>query len=454
MKHATTGVGEPADSGVHHGDPREVAVWVVAGVLGQGQGKGRSLTACLDQHTARIGDARDRAFARELCYGVVRWLPRLQACLDMLLEKPLREKEIVVRAVLLLGVYQLMYTRVAEHAAVAESVSLVRRVRKAWAAGLVNGCLRNFQRRRPRLTADLDHCDEGRYAHASWLVNATRDAWPHQWQQILDGNNEKPPLSLRVNARLCSRQDYLAVLSSNNIEAYPIAHTGHGLRLHQARDVDTIPGFGDGMVSVQDGAAQLAAGLLDLRPGMRVLDACAAPGGKSAHILEREPAVGELVAVDRDRDRLLRVQQNLQRLALEATVVCADAGAPGDWWNGELFHRILIDAPCSGSGVIRRHPDIKLHRRPGDIEEMAATQIRLLVALWPLLAPRGRLLYATCSYLPRENDHILAEFLAKHPDATDGPIQYAWGRATKHGRQVLPGEDTMDGFYYALLGKH
>ncbi len=454
MKHAARSVGEPADSGVHHGDPREVAVWVVAGVLGQGQGKGRSLTACLDQHTARIGDARDRAFARELCYGVVRWLPRLQACLDMLLEKPLRKKEIVVRAVLLLGVYQLMYTRVAEHAAVAESVSLVRRVRKAWAAGLVNGCLRNFQRRRSRLTADLDHCDEGRYAHASWLVNATRDAWPHQWQQILDGNNEKPPLSLRVNARLCSRQDYLAVLSSNNIEAYPIAHTGHGLRLHQARDVDTIPGFGDGMVSVQDGAAQLAAGLLDLRPGMRVLDACAAPGGKSAHILEREPAVGELVAVDRDRDRLLRVQQNLQRLALEATVVCADACAPGDWWNGELFHRILIDAPCSGFGVIRRHPDIKLHRRPGDIEEMAATQIRLLVALWPLLAPRGRLLYATCSYLPRENDHILAEFLAKHPDATDGPIQYAWGRATKHGRQVLPGEDTMDGFYYALLGKH
>jgi len=454
MKHAARSMGKPANLAIHDGDPREIAVWVVAGVLGQGQGKGRSLTACLDQHTARIGDARDRAFARELCYGVVRWLPRLQACLDMLLEKPLREKETVVRAVLLLGVYQLMYTRVAEHAAVAESVSLVRRVRKAWAAGLVNGCLRNFQRRRPRLTADLDHCDEGRYAHASWLVNTTRDAWPHQWQQILDGNNERPPLSLRVNARLCSRQDYLAVLSSNNIEAYPIAHTGHGLRLHQARDVDTIPGFGDGMVSVQDGAAQLAAGLLDLRPGMRVLDACAAPGGKSAHILEREPAVGELVAVDRDRDRLLRVQQNLQRLALEATVVCADAGAPGDWWNGELFHRILIDAPCSGSGVIRRHPDIKLHRRPGDIEEMAATQIRLLVALWPLLAPRGRLLYATCSYLPRENDHILAEFLAKHPDATDGPIQYAWGRATKHGRQVLPGEDTMDGFYYALLGKH
>lgn len=444
------------------GDPREVAVSVLACVMGrgkdqgkdQGKDKGRSLTACLDQHTAPMGDARDRAFARELCYGVLRWLPRLQACLDKLLEKPLRGKDTVVRTVLLLGLYQLMYTRVAEHAAVAESVALVRRLHQAWAAGLVNACLRNFQRRRPALTAELDRGDEGRYAHASWLVKATRDAWPRQWQQILDGNNERPPLSLRVNARRCSRQDYLADLDRDNIAASPIAHTEHGFRLHRARDVDAIPGFADGVLSVQDGAAQLAAGLLDLRPGMRVLDACAAPGGKSAHILEQQPAIGELVAVDRDPDRLLRVEQNLQRLALEATVVCADASKPDDWWNGELFQRILIDAPCSGSGVIRRHPDIKLHRRTEDIEQLATTQNRLLVALWPLLAPRGRLLYATCSYLPRENDQVLAEFLAKHPDATDGPMQVAWGRATEHGRQVLPGEDRMDGFYYALLGKH
>ena len=207
-------------------------------------------------------------------------------------------------------------------------------------------------------------------------------------------------------------------------------------------------------MSVHDGAAQLAAGLLDVGPGMRVLDACAAPGGKSAHILELQPEVGELVAMDRDAVRLQRVEQNLERLSLQGTVVCADAGAPGDWWNGESFQRILVDAPCSGSGVIRRHPDIKLHRRPADMDKLAAAQMRLLNALWPLLAPRGLLLYATCSYLPRENDRVLGAFLAKHPDASGGPMPYAWGRATGHGRQVLPGEDTMDGFYYALLGKH
>jgi 16S rRNA (cytosine967-C5)-methyltransferase len=439
----------PAPSPARDTDPREVAVAVVAAMLGQG----RSLTACLDEHAARLHAGRDKAFAAELCYGVARWLVRLQACLDMLVERPLREKDLLVRVVLLLGIYQLLHTRVAEHAAVAESVSLVRRVGKPWAAGLVNGVLRNFQRRRGQLIADLDASEEGRYAHPGWLVNATREAWRGDWQQVLDNNNERPPLSLRVNARLRSRDAYLAELSANNITASPINHTGHGLRLHEARDVEGIPGFGDGMVSVQDGAAQLAAGLLDLRPGMRVLDACAAPGGKTAHILEQQPALGELVAMDRDKHRLQRVRQNLQRLDLQATVVCADAGEPGEWWNGEPFHRILIDAPCSGLGVIRRHPDIKLHRRPGDISELAATQARLLAALWPLLAPQGVLLYATCSYLPRENDHVLADFLAKHPDACGGLMPYAWGRATEHGRQVLPGEDTMDGFYYALLGK-
>jgi 16S rRNA (cytosine967-C5)-methyltransferase len=441
---------DSADSRGQTGNPREAAVAVVAAMLGQG----RSLTACLEEHTALLAQGRDRAFARELCYGVARWLPRLQACLDMLVEKPLRRKDVVLRAVLLLGIYQLMYTRVAEHAAVAESVTLARRLDKPWASGLVNGVLRSFQRRREQLTADLDLLEEGRYAHPSWLVKATTEAWPRDWERILDGNNERPPLSLRVNGRRCSREEYLLRLSRDGIAASPIDHTRHGVRLHEPRDVAAIPGFGDGLVSVQDGAAQLAAGLLDVGQGMRVLDACAAPGGKSAHILELQPGVGELVAMDRDAARLQRVEQNLMRLSLQGTVVCADAAAPGDWWNGQLFQRILVDAPCSGSGIIRRHPDIKLHRRPADMDKLAATQLRLLGALWPLLAPRGLLLYATCSYLPRENDRVLAAFVAKHPDASGGPMPYAWGRAAAHGRQVLPGEDTMDGFYYALLGKH
>lgn len=431
-------------------DARGLALAVLVDMLA----RGRSLTEGLRERLTMLGDGRDRALASELCYGVARWLPRLDACLDLLMDKPLREKETQVRAILLLGLYQLMFTRVAEHAAVAESVALTRRSHKRWATGLVNAVLRNFLRRRARLEAALDRDERGRYAHPSWLVDATRDAWPQDWPSILDANNQRPPLAIRVNARRGSRTRYQDRLEREGIAAAPIAHTDHGLVLAEARDVHTIPGFGEGLVSVQDGAAQLAAHILDPQAEQRVLDACAAPGGKSAHMLEREPAIGELVAVDRDDLRLERVRENFERLGLRATVVCADAGDTRAWWDGMPFDRILADVPCSATGVIRRHPDIKLQRRPADVERLQAAQIRLLDALWPLLAPRGRLVYATCSYLPRENDHVLAEFLAKHPDATGGPIPYKWGRATEHGRQVLPGEDAMDGFYYALLGKH
>jgi 16S rRNA (cytosine967-C5)-methyltransferase len=440
----------PADPRIQVADPREVAAEVVTDVLT----RGRPLSAGLAEHVGAFEDPRDRAFARELSYGVARWLPRLQACLDLLMEKPLKEKDVAVRVVLLLGLYQLMYTRVPEHAAVTESVARVRRAGKPWAAGLVNGVLRSFLRRRAELTADLEDSVEGRLAHPAWLARLTADAWPEDWEQILQHNNERPPLALRVNGRRRTRQAYLADLADAGLAATPIAHTTYGVHLQVARDVEALPGFADGVVSVQDGAAQLAAGLLDVRPSMRVLDACAAPGGKSAHILETQPAAGELVAVDCDGDRIQRVMGNLERLGLAATVITADAGAPDAWWDGGVFQRILVDAPCSGTGVIRRNPDIKVQRRPGDVAALAAGQIRLLDALWPLLAPRGLLLYATCSYLPRENDHVLAEFLAKHPDAACSPMEHAWGRATRHGRQVLPGEDTMDGFYYALLGKH
>jgi 16S rRNA (cytosine967-C5)-methyltransferase len=359
-----------------------------------------------------------------------------------------------VRVALLLGLYQLMYTRVPEHAAVAESVEGVRRAGKPWATGLVNGVLRGFLRGRAALTAKLEDSVEGRLAHPAWLAGMSADAWPSDWERILGHNNERPPLVLRVNARRRTREAYLAELGEAGVAATPVAHAGQGVQLREARDVDAIPGFADGVVSVQDGAAQLAADLLGPQPGMRILDACAAPGGKSAHILETQPAIAELIAVDRDGDRLQRVRDNLARLDLDANLVAADAGEPNAWWDGGTFHRILLDAPCSGTGVIRRNPDIKVLRREADVDALAAGQARLLDALWPLLAPRGRLLYATCSYLPRENDHVLAGFLAKHPDAACGPMEYTWGRPTRHGRQVLPGEDAMDGFYYALLGKH
>lgn len=439
-----------ASTPVYADDARSLALAVVVDMLA----RGRSLTEALRERLVDLGDGRDRALASELCYGVARWLPRLDACVDLLLDRPLREKETQVRAILLLGLYQLMFTRVAEHAAVAESVALTRRAGKRWATGLVNAVLRNFLRRRSQLESALDGGEQGRYAHPSWLVDATRDAWPRDWPRILDANNQRPPLSLRVNARRGSREQYRHRLERAGIAAAPIAHTEHGLVLDEARDVQTLPGFGEGLVSVQDGAAQLAALLLSPQAEERVLDACAAPGGKCAHMLELEPAIRELLALDHDHVRLARVHDNLERLGLRATMMCADAGDPSAWWDGVPFDRILVDAPCSGTGVIRRHPDIKLHRRPADVERLHARQVRLLDALWPLLAPRGRLVYATCSYLPRENDHVLAEFLAKHPDATGDPIPYQWGRATEHGRQVLPGEEAMDGFYYAMLGKH
>lgn len=431
-------------------DPRQVAGQVVVDMLAGN----RSLAASLAEHDADFDDARDRAFARELCYGVARWLPRLQTCLDELLERPIKDRDLPVRVVLLLGLYQLMHTRVPPHAAVTESVSRVRRAGRPWAAGLVNGVLRNYLRQRERLEAALNRTVEGRLAHPGWLADVTRDAWPDDWESILQANNERPPLILRVNSRRLARDAYLQDLDAADIQASPVEHAPDAVHLHRAREVDAIPGFTDGLVSVQDGAAQLAAHVLDARPGMRVLDACAAPGGKCAHILEREPALAGLVAVDRDADRLPRIDANLRRLGLEATTLAADASEPGDWWDGVSFDRILLDAPCTGTGVIRRNPDIKSQRRPGDVDSLSDRQLDLLEALWPLLARQGRLVYATCSYLPRENDHVLAAFLAKHPDATCGPMEYAWGRATRHGRQVLPGQHTMDGFYYALLGKH
>ena len=429
--------------------PRGLAAGAITSVLRDG----RSLNRCLEEALVELGDPRDRALVRELSFGVVRWLPRLQLTLDALVERPLRAKHTPVRVALLLGLYQLLYTRVPEHAAVNESVALVHRAGKGWATGLVNGVLRSFLRRRERILARVDVSEEGRLAHPGWIIDATRDTWRDDWQHILESNNERPPMALRVNALQKSRDAYLEALRENGIASSRVEHTEFGVLMDRPRDVTILPGFDDGLVSVQDGAAQLAAGLLDPRPGMRVLDACAAPGGKTAHLLEYERDIAHMVAVDCERARLERVEHNLDRLGLEAELVCDDACDTARWWDGEAFDRILVDAPCSGFGVMRRHPDIKLHRRPGDIDALVDTQSRLLESLWPLLADQGLLLYATCSYLPRENDQVIEQFLANRSDALGTPLKRAWGRTTVHGRQVLPGENAMDGFYYALLGK-
>jgi 16S rRNA (cytosine967-C5)-methyltransferase len=411
---------------------------------------GRSLTAALDPSTERR--LADAALVQELAYGSLRWTFQLDAWLSALMPKPLKAKDRDIHALLLVGLYQLAHLRVAPHAAVSETVSAVDALGKPWAKRLVNGVLRNFL----RLSADARtaalRTPSAIYNHPDWLLQELRGAWPDHWQDICRANDARPPMTLRVNQRQLTRDAYLATLRAQGLDADPVPHTDGGLVLRLPMAVDKLPGFRAGQVSVQDGAAQLAAALLDAAPGMRVLDACAAPGGKTAHLLERSPDL-HLVAIDQDAARLQRVQDNLARLGLAAHLVCGDAGDPAAWWDGQAVDRILLDAPCSATGVIRRHPDIKHHRTPTDILQLASSQARLLDGLWPLLAPGGKLLYVTCSILPEENELQLRAFLARQPAAAVAPLALSWAHATGTGYQILPGEQDMDGFFFACLHK-
>lgn len=423
-----------------------------AGVLAQVMAEGRSLSAALPPALAGL-PAQERALLQELCYGVLRWGPRLEVLLARLMTKPLRDKERVVHALLLVGLYQLFYTRIPPYAAVAGTVDAARALGKPWAAGLVNAVLRGAQKGGEVLLAEVDRDESAAAAHPVWLLESLRAGRPEEWRAIVAANNERAPMSLRVNRRRGDRAAYLARLAAAGIDAAAVPRTECGVVLARPLDVDQLPGFAAGEVSVQDGAAQLAAELLDAQPGERVLDACAAPGGKTCHILERQPALAELTALDHDATRMARVHDNLARLGLTARVIVNDAARPDAWWDGAPFDRIVLDAPCAGLGVIRRHPDIKYLRRPEDIAALAALQGRLLDALWPLLRAGGKLVYVTCSVLPQENEMQIERFLRQRADAREHIIAAAWGRALNHGRLILPGEEGMDGFYYACLEK-
>ncbi len=426
---------------------RSAAAWA----LGQVVGAGQSLNTVLPAALQRVA-AREHGLVRELCYGSLRWYPQLHYLLGRLLRKPLEPAEHQVEALLLLGLYQLLHLRVPAYAAVSEVVDAARALGKTRATGLINAVLRNFQRRRADWLAELERDPGGRTAHPAWLLQRLQADWPDHWQAIVAANNARPPCSLRVNLARLSRDHYREQLAAAALGAQPAVFSAAGLILDRACDVDALPGFREGLVSVQDGAAQLAAGLLQLEPGLRVLDACAAPGGKTGHILETEPRL-VLLALDSDAARLRQVQDNLDRLGLTAAVRQGDATTPTAWWDGVYYDRILLDVPCSGGGVLRRHPDIKVLRRATDIEPLATRQRALLEALWPLLRPGGRLVYATCTLLKQENEDNIAAFLAAHADARDCPIQAGWGHARTPGRQILPGEAAMDGFYYACLLK-
>ncbi|AZF13539.1 16S rRNA (cytosine(967)-C(5))-methyltransferase RsmB [Pseudomonas sp. R3-18-08] len=429
-------------------NPRLAAAKALAAVL---NGKA-SLNSSLPTQLDKVED-RDRGFTQDLAFGTARWQPRLSALAAKLLQKPFKAADADVEALLLVGLYQLLYTRVPAHAAIGETVGCADKLKKPWAKALLNAVLRRAQRESEALLAELEHDPVVRTAHPRWLQKSLKAFWPEQWEAICAANNAHPPMILRVNRRHHRRDAYLQLLIEAGINAAPCVYSIDGIVLEAAADVRSLPGFAEGWISVQDEAAQLAADLLDLAPGQRVLDACCAPGGKTCHILEVEKDLGGVVAVDLEAKRLVRVRENLARLGLSAELIAADGRDTATWWDGKPFQRILLDAPCSATGVIRRHPDIKLTRQPDDIAALAVLQGELLDALWPTLEVGGILLYATCSTLPTENTEVIQAFLARTSGARELDLATTAGVKQLHGRQLLAQEGGHDGFYYAKLIK-
>ena len=426
-------------------DTRAAAARVVGDVL-----SGKSLNQTLPPTLEKVAP-RDKGLLQQLCYGTLRQAPRLEALLNQLLDKPLREKDRDIHGLLLCGLYQLEDTRIPDHAAVSATVAATRALKKPWAKGLSNAVLRRFLRERDSLLTKLP--EAAGHAHPQWLFDIINEQWPEQANAIIDANNAQPPMTLRMNARRGNRADYLLRLNEAGIAAKKGDLSPQAIYLESARDVLELPGFETGDASVQDEAAQMAALLLAAQPGERVLDACAAPGGKSCHILELQPALGELTAMDLDPQRLERVQQNLERLGLQASVIAGDGANPPPVLAAQSFDKVLVDAPCSASGVIRRHPDVKSLRRQNDIASLGAQQTAILQGLWPLLKPGGRLLYATCSILDGENNSVVNSFLKATDDAILVQPELTWGVTAGVGRQLLPNISGPDGLFYALIEK-
>ncbi|MDT8428014.1 MAG: 16S rRNA (cytosine(967)-C(5))-methyltransferase RsmB [Pseudomonadales bacterium] len=401
---------------------------------------------------AEIDSIPERALLREMCFGTCRWYFQLAFFAQQLLQKPLKSKDQDIHALLLIGLYQLHFLRVPDYAVVNETVAACTALKKPWARALVNAVLRNFLRQQQQLVHAAEQQDSTRFAHPPWLISQLRQAWPDCWQQILTANNQHPPMTLRSNRQHTSREAYLQALRAQGIDCQAGTLAATSIFLDEPLAVEQLPAFEVGAVSIQDEASQLIPELLLLQAGQRILDACAAPGGKTAAILEQEPGV-DLLALELEPKRLPRIEQNLSRLGLWADIRQADAGAPEQWWDGRGFDRILLDAPCSATGIIRRQPDIKILRRETDIPGLLAQQQRLLQKLWPCLNPGGLMLYSTCSILPAENSVLLQGFVAAHDDAKEEAIVAPWGVECGIGRQLLPTEHGPDGFYFARLRK-
>ena len=428
----------------HKHNTRAISAKVCWQIIDQGQ----SLDRCLKQQLETLNLPQpDRAFTQQLVYGVVRWYWQLNNIAEQLLQSPIRKKDRVIHFLLLIGLYQLSQLKTQQHAAVSETVNACKKLKKEWAKRLINGCLRQYLRH--PISAGNAHT----LNHPEWLKVQFSEHWSDQAEHIMLHNNIQPPMCIRVNRIQHSRDDYLAILKADGIPATADQYSQDGIILEKATTVNNLPDFFSGAVSVQDTAAQIAVDLLQLEETHTVLDACAAPGGKTAHILERTSNNANVTALDISAQRCEQLEDTLHRLKLTASVKSADACQLDTWWDKTQFDRILIDAPCSGTGVIRRHPDIKHHRKPEDIQALKEIQKDLLNTLWETLKENGLMLYMTCSILKQENIEQIDSFMKTHNDAEIVPTAHPNALTLNFGQQTLPGIHEMDGFYYCLLKK-
>ena len=388
---------------------------------------------------------------KEICFGVSRYYPQLNSFALHMLDKPFQEKDFDVYAAILVALYQIEYMDTPEHAAVNEAVESAKLIGKPWAGKLVNAILRRYLREAVDIKAILKDMPSVAHSHPKWILKRFKKHWGNSFEQIVEANNARPPMCLRVNLSRVSRETQMQKLSQQGIESEEGVFSESAIYLKQAASVQSLPGFFDGDMSVQDEAAQLSASILSVKEGEKVLDACAAPGGKTGHLLESADI--HLTAIELEPWRLSKIEENLERLGFNAELICADSGDLDTWWDNVAFDKILLDVPCSATGVIRRNPDIKVNRKPADIDELISIQKTLINNIWLTLKPGGKLLYATCSVMPEENEHQMAEFLSRTPDAKEIQLDVEWGQKVSHGIQLLPKQNSHDGFYYCLIEK-
>ena len=429
--------------------PRLITIHIIEEVLE----KNLPLKIVINKNESIKKIGKDSSLIKEMLFGTFRWYIQLEYILDQLVEKPLKKKDRLLKHLIIIGLYQLIYMRIPNHAVVSETVETCEKISMGWAKGLVNAILREYIREEKKIGLMIQKDEAIKFAHPAWLINKIKADWPSNWEEILIANNEHPPMFLRVNKLHNNRKYYIDKLKEARIEGVETEHSPHGVLLKEPANIEKLPGFSKGDSSVQDLAAQLAIGLLDLKPNHRVLDACAAPGGKTSHILESEPKIESLTAIEKDKIRAKRLYNTLDRIGLRAHVKVEDIINTDKWWDGKKFDRIILDAPCSATGVIRRHPEIRLLRTMDQIIKINKLQTKLLTTLWSTLRDDGLLLYATCSIFKQENRDLIKDFVNNHSNCGLKTIIKEWGVDTGYGRQILPGQDNMDGFFYACLTK-